>query len=62
MKLIWGFITVSTYYAVYIVLDKEHGVLKFVSEFNTHGHAVKWISNSGEKNVTYCIQTHLSRR
>ena len=62
MKLLWGFTIVPTKYAVYIVVDKENGVLKFVKEFNTKGHAVNWIGKSGEKDITYCVQTHLRRR
>lgn len=62
MKLLWGFDIVPTYYAIYIVVDKENGVLKFVKEFNTKGHAVNWIAKFGDKDVTYCVQTHLRRR
>jgi hypothetical protein len=58
LKLLWGFAIVPTTYAVYIVVDKENGILRFVKEFDTKGHAVKWIAKSGEKGITYCIQTH----
>jgi hypothetical protein len=61
MKLLWGFYTVPTIYAIYIVVDKENGVLKFVKEFKTKGHAVNWIAKSGEKEITYCVQTHIRR-
>lgn len=62
MKPIWGFYTVPTTFAVYVVENKENGVLKLVKEFNTKGHAIQWISKSGEKDVTYCIQTHLKKK
>ena len=62
MKLLWGFAIVPTIYEVYIVVDKESGALKFVKEFNTRGHAVNWISKSGDKDITYCVQEHLQRR
>jgi len=62
MKLLWGFSIVPTNYAIYIVVDKENGVLKFVKEFKTKGHAANWIAKSGQKDITYCMQTHLRRR
>lgn len=62
MKLLWGFSIVPTNYAIYIVVDKESGVLKFVKEFKTKGHAMNWIAKLGQKDLTYCVQTHLRRR
>ena len=62
MKLLWGLFNVPTHYAIYIVVDKENSVLKFVKEFDTKGHAVKWVATSGDKDLTYCLQTHLRRR
>lgn len=62
MDLLWGFTIAPNSYAIYIVVDKEAGVLKFVKEFNTKGRAVSWIATSGEKGITYCIQTQFRRR
>ncbi len=62
MKLLWGFEIVPTYYAVYIVIDKQNGVLRFVKEFKTRGRAVSWINNYGDKGSLYCVQTHMQRR
>lgn len=62
MKLLWGIATVPTKYAVYTVVDKQNGVLRFVKEFKTRGHAVSWINNYGDKGTLYCIQMHLQRK
>lgn len=62
MNLLWGFIIVPASYAVYIVTNKETGILKFVKEFKTKGHAFNWIAKSGEQGVTYCVQMHLRRK
>lgn len=56
------FIHVPTYYAVYIVVDKETGILRFVRACKTKGEAVEWIYKSGDKEIIYCIQEHLKRK
>lgn len=62
MNLLWGFIIVPANYAVYIVTNKEAGILKFVKEYKTKGHALNWIAKSGEKGATYGVQMHLRRK
>ena len=62
MKLLWGFSIVPTNYAVYSVMNKQNGVLRFVKEFKTKGQAVSWINNYGDKGTLYCIQMHLQRK
>ena len=62
MNFILGFHTVHTSFALYMVVDKEGGVLKYVKEFNTKGHALQWVSKSGEKGSDYRVQQHFRKK
>ena len=55
------FIIVPTFYNVYKVSNLDSAALQFVKEFKTKGEAVKWIHNSGEKGINYCIKEYLRK-
>ena len=57
-----AFIHLPTTFAIYVVLDKESGVVKLVKECKTRGEALEWIYKSGEPAFTYCIQEHFKKK
>lgn len=55
------FITVPTYFVIYKVENLETASYQFVKECKTKGEAVKWIHESGEPGVNYCINEFLRK-
>jgi hypothetical protein len=49
-------IVAKTSFLIYVILDHQNWKLEFVKECKTKGEALKWIKESGAKDLSYTVQ------